>query len=1334
MDKNLHQIAKAPMIALIHQKNIVENKMKRAFVLLLLLGLMMPLAMQAQDFGNTSRVSNCRIPTDFQASEITPQSVVLSWTENGEATEWIVAYKTVEDNGFTEVNATENPFTLTGLTPETEYSVKVKPVCDVDDKWSNEIQFTTLEACPAPENLQVDNLAATTATLSWIGFSQDYVVRYRTSIYKGGRGATAGEWETLSATEPTITLTNLMPETTYEAQVQGDCGDEGLSEFSETITFTTGLFDGSGTEDDPYLIFITEQMDELAASVNGGDYKTGLYFRLEADLDYSGKTYTPVGTIAKWFNGNFNGNGHSITNVTLNAGYETDIGVFGMVDTDGTVQNLTLDQSSIVGGDFVGGIAGGCYGSVLNCTVGTNVSVTGNNYVGGIVGDCHGSVLNCTVGTDVSLTGNDYVGGIAGRCEGSVLNCTVGTNISLTGSNDVGGIVGWFAGGTISDCVNAAPVIGAGEVGGIIGTSSFRVPSVQGQITSCRNSGRIESTDFFCGGIGGKFAGKGYLGHPNFTVTGCANTGEVIGYKTVGGIVGMSYYTIVSDCMNQGRITAPAQIPNYEQKIGGVIGRLDPGCTISNNYYTGDYYYYEDELGNEQTGQLGGINFQDVTNQAMRGYTIEAYAPLAISLEGSIGLTYEGKVYAGNGQDVVVSLEIQDPSLAPQCYIPSAGTLVDNGNDIYTITMPAEDITISGNIVEFYGTYYEIPCDGGITATVIYDASYTTKQGISIEDFEYLGKQYTVTAIAEGAFDGCDSIIYFDCHSNISTIGDHAMRNCTGINYFGFYHTPTPPTLGEGVFEGLGLDTLWLMVPFCSQYDYSTHPVWGQFGTVFPDGECEYNFINMGGDKLWSNPDNWAEGEVPVAGAQVGIMSDCEMDTDVTIGSITIGNYYDEYYGLYERLTVKSGNTLTASNFIYTTGDERNFVIEDGAQVYHPNAGAKATVEKNITAYNTTGGTNNGWHLIGSPATESFAPSVNNGFLANEYDLYFYDEPTHYWRNYKPNGQYAGFYIEPLKGYLYANSANDTLSLTGTLRPATETVTKPLSYTDGIELAGFNLVGNPFAHNVTDFTGSNVADEIYRMNGTKDNLMVSVIDGDNPLKPGEGFFVKATAEDATITFNSRATNAERSNITLEVSENGLIVDRFILKRDGEPLEKFTLNENSTKIYATEDGQDWAVAVIASEAKQSSPTEQALNFKAAKNGTYTLNVNVENMDLDYLHLIDNMTGADVDMLASPTYTFTANTADYASRFRLVFSAQDNADDDNDAPFAYINNGNIVITTDVDDATLQVMDMTGRVIVSHDGHTRYIPTTGMPAGVYVLRLIDGDSVRTQKMVIE
>lgn len=89
---------------------------------------------------------------------------------------------------------------------------------------------------------------------------------------------------------------------------------------------------------------------------------------------------------------------------------------------------------------------------------------------------------------------------------------------------------------------------------------------------------------------------------------------------------------------------------------------------------------------------------------------------------------------------------------------------------------------------------------------------------------------------------------------------------------------------------------------------------------------------------------------------------------------------------------------------------------------------------------------------------------------------------------------------------------------------------------------------------------------------------------------------------------------------------------------------------------------------------------------------------------------------------------------------MFKADASADATSDETFSYISNGNIVITTDTFDAmdtfnvSLQVIDMTGRVVVSCGGHTRCVPTAGIPAGVYVLRLIDGETVRTQKIVID
>ena len=113
----------------------------------------------------------------------------------------------------------------------------------------------------------------------------------------------------------------------------------------------------------------------------------------------------------------------------------------------------------------------------------------------------------------------------------------------------------------------------------------------------------------------------------------------------------------------------------------------------------------------------------------------------------------------------------------------------------------------------------------------------------------------------------------------------------------------------------------------------------------------------------------------------------------------------------------------------------------------------------------------------------------------------------------------------------------------------------------------------------------------------------------------------------------------------------------------------------------------------------------------------------------------MTGADIDLLQTPDYTFNVKTTDYASRSRLVFSTNSVSEDTDgdDAAFAYISNGEIVLTDATADATLQIVDVTGRVVVSVGGHTRCVPTAGMTPGVYVLRLINGNDVKTQKTVI-
>ena len=125
--------------------------------------------------------------------------------------------------------------------------------------------------------------------------------------------------------------------------------------------------------------------------------------------------------------------------------------------------------------------------------------------------------------------------------------------------------------------------------------------------------------------------------------------------------------------------------------------------------------------------------------------------------------------------------------------------------------------------------------------------------------------------------------------------------------------------------------------------------------------------------------------------------------------------------------------------------------------------------------------------------------------------------------------------------------------------------------------------------------------------------------------------------------------------------------------------------------------------------------------------------MENVALDYLHLIDNMTGADIDLLQTPEYTFTAKTKDYELRFRLLFDANENGASTGSATFAYYADGEIRLVVETQDfASLQIVDMTGRIILSRDA-ARHVSTAGMTPGVYVLRLIEDDNVKTQKIVV-
>lgn len=449
-----------------------------------------------------------------------------------------------------------------------------------------------------------------------------------------------------------------------------------------------------------------------------------------------------------------------------------------------------------------------------------------------------------------------------------------------------------------------------------------------------------------------------------------------------------------------------------------------------------------------------------------------------------------------------------------------------------------------------------------------------------------------------------------------------------------------------------------------------------------------------------------------------------------TPGEVAHFKLWDHINGvLYEQCEV----TYQGEPMTIVTGVDHNeaYTVEP----YDPiilNFIGDVTFTKDIVGYGDSDG---GYYLIASPVVEEVTPSAENGFLTTAYDLYFFDgsQEGKEWQNFHEGEDSHGpFNLVNGKGYLYASQTNTTLTFTGTPYEG-DTLEVTLSRDANTPWGGWNLVGNPFAD-----CGATFGDRpYYKMNETGTGFIAyngnSRAEGYSPslydLDPMEGAFVIADydGETLTITKDDGMEEAELKDLYINLTKSCIrgTVDRAIVNfGEGGTLPKFQMNPNHSKVYIPQDGTDYAV-VNAPEMG-----EMPVNFKAEANGSYTMSFGSENVTFSYLHLIDNLTGADVDLLATPSYTFDASTTDYASRFRLVFATGDNSDDDS---FAFFSNGSFVVSNE-GEATLQVVDVMGRILKSENISGSASVKVDAASGVYMLRLVNGNDVKVQKVVVE
>ena len=405
--------------------------------------------------------------------------------------------------------------------------------------------------------------------------------------------------------------------------------------------------------------------------------------------------------------------------------------------------------------------------------------------------------------------------------------------------------------------------------------------------------------------------------------------------------------------------------------------------------------------------------------------------------------------------------------------------------------------------------------------------------------------------------------------------------------------------------------------------------------------------------------------------------------------------------------------------------------MDNGQLISGSRYGKDIKITKSIVGYEDD---NSGWYTISSPLNTNIAVTNVTNLTTNTYDLYSYNETNKRWVNYKQGENHGFETLNVGHGYLYANSNDTELTFTG-IENTKDVNVGTLTFTSG-ELAGIHLVGNPFTHDIyksekqlAAINNTSLATGYYVLGNAGEWTART---NTQAIKAGEGFLIKTNAgTNLTIKKNNQAVTAKSSQdamLKIDLSGKDYQDVAYVTFSEAIGLDKINhRNEDIPMVYIPIDGINYAIASVDRDIK-----EIPLCVEVKNMGEYTIGVKAQDCTLEDIILVDLLTGKETNMLTD-TYSFIAKSNENPNRFMIRLDNSQGTSDN--SHFIYISNEELIINNIEGQGFIQIYDILGRPVAEYNvSSSANIPTASFSDGVYVVRMIDENGIKVQKVIID